>query len=82
MPRLVVFQSSQRSGGGGGAERGTEAVGRVAVLAKFIGVERHVEARGNVVTERNRPQETRAVAALALTHGERGRDDGAAGVAQ
>ena len=55
-------ETGQRAGGGGGAEHRAEAVRRMAVLAELVGVERLGQAAADVVAERDRAQERRAVA--------------------
>ena len=68
MAHLIGIEPRQRAGGGGGAEHRAEAVGRMAVLAKFIGVQGQGEAAADVVAERDRAQELIALRMLAFAH--------------
>ena len=55
---------------------------RVAGFTEVVCMQRHVEARSDIVAKGYSAQELRAVAALALSHGERRGNHRAAGVAQ
>ena len=82
MTRLALIKAAQRTGGSGGAEHRSEAVRRMAVFAKLIGIERHVDAGADVVTERHGAQQRRPAGAFALAHGECGRHNRTTGVAE
>ena len=68
---LRFVQSGKRSRGRGGAEHRPEAVRRMPVVAELAGIERQRQPAAYVVAERNRAQQRRPVAPLALGHGER-----------
>ena len=56
MTHLALVQARERRRRGRGAEHRAEAVGRMAVLAELIGIERHGEAAADVVAERHGAQ--------------------------
>jgi hypothetical protein len=82
MARLARIETAQRAGRRRRAEHRPEAVGRVAVFAEFVRIERKIDAAADVVPERYRAQHRGAVAPFAFGHRERRRHDRAAGVAQ
>ena len=82
MPHLARIEPAQGAGRRRRAEHRPEAVGRVAILAELVGIERQIDAAADVVAERHRAQERSAVAPLALGHRKCRRHDRAAGMAQ
>jgi hypothetical protein len=82
MPRLPRIEPAHRAGRRCRAEHRAEAVGRVAVLAEFVRVQRQVDAAADVVAEHHCAQQRGAVAPFAFGHRERRWHDRATGVAQ
>src|SRR6266508_1509783 len=82
MANLALPQARQRRGGGSGPEHRPEAMRRMAILAKLIGVEGLCQPAANVVTERDGSEKGDSIAPFSLRHGERSRHDTAAWMSQ
>src|SRR6266508_7053669 len=82
MANLGLPQTRQRPGGGSGPEHRPEAMRRMAVLAKLIGVERLCQPAANIVAERDGSEKRHSIASFSLRHGERGRYDAATWMSQ
>ena len=82
MAHLARVEAEQRATGGGGTEHRPEAVRGMPILAEFVRVQRHREARGQVVAHRDRTQQGAAGHAVAFADRQRRRHDAAARVGE
>src|SRR5687767_8908152 len=70
MANLKLAQAGERGRRGGGAEHRPKTMRRVAVVAKLARIKSLSQPAPYVITERDRTQQRRAIAPLALGHGE------------